>query len=420
MTDRAIRILGICTTITLLLVVTPGGRTALAQEAEEHSSTDEGSGGGGRYWQDHFSLHGFLTLGYAELDVAVPGDRSADEVVLGLEEDGSFPYGNGALNLRYDFAAKHSLILQLAVSDLGDSPLDGVGGDLELDWLFYQWQLGTKTQLRLGRQPAPVGIFNELRDVGVILPFFRPSFVFYREGSIFSETIDGVGLSHRFSAEKPWSLDADLYYGEFEVLEQGTAINEDIERVDATNALGGQLWLNTPVEGLRVGLGGLQWDVGDESGFSREEETWTSWYASLDGVFEHFVVRSEYRRVDFGLISVADGQELDVALDNYYWQIGWLVTEKLRAFLQGEYFDIGQSSDFYVDGRTRSRGRQDTGAVVSYDFRPDLILKVEYHEVENDVSRGNEIVFGPGGVRVRPIYERIESDYSIVSLAMSF
>ncbi|MCB1034150.1 MAG: hypothetical protein KDD47_09990, partial [Acidobacteria bacterium] len=103
------------------------------------------------YWDRHFSLHGFLTLGYADLGVQTKGVRSADEVVLGLEEDGSFPYGNGALNLRFDPSENHSFILQVAVSDLGDSPVDDVGEDVELDWLFYQWQINPTTRLRVGR-----------------------------------------------------------------------------------------------------------------------------------------------------------------------------------------------------------------------------------------------------------------------------
>ena len=372
------------------------------------------------YWDRHFSLHGFLTLGYADLGVQTKGVRSADEVVLGLEEDGSFPYGNGALNLRFDPSENHSFILQVAVSDLGDSPVDDVGEDVELDWLFYQWQINPTTRLRVGRQPVAAGIFNELRDVGVVLPFFRPAFVFYREGAIFSETVDGVGLSHRFFDGSDWSLDADVYYGTFEVLEQGTEINQQIVQVDVTNALGAQLWLSTPVDGLRFGLGALRWDVGEESSFSREEETWKSWYASIDGVFNRFVVRSEYRRVDFDIVSEVDGSLLGVALDSYYWQLGWLVTEKLRTFVQVEYFDAATIAPFYVGGEARSRGRKDSGAVISYDFLPNLVLKAEYHEVENDVFARNDLVFGPDGVQVQAVFDKLESDYTILSLAMSF
>lgn len=389
--------------------------------AETNEGQDEGAAEKPRnYWQSHFSVHGYLNFGYADLGVEVKGLRTADEAILGLEEDGSFPYGNGALNIRFDPASRHSFILQLAVSDLGDSPVDDFEDDIELDWLFYQFEPTDNTRVRIGRLPAPAGIFNELRDVGVVLPFFRPAFTFYREGALFSETIDGAGINHHFFAGSAWSLEADLYYGEFSILEQGGGFNAPVTEVDVSNALGTQLWLNTPVSDLRFGLGALQWDVGEKSAFNTKEVTWKSWYLSVDGVFERFVARSEYRRLEFDVLSSQVPVPVALEVEFYYLQLGWNATQKLAFYLQPEVTDITQNAVTFAGGATNSRDRLDTGISVVYSLRPNVIFKGEYHEVESEQPVGSELIFGPFGPTVRVLYDTFESDYSIVSVALSF
>ena len=126
---------------------------------------------------------------------------------------------------------------------------------IELDWAFYERRLADNTSIKVGRVQIPLGIFNEIRDVGTILPFYRPPFVMYREGTFTSETVDGVVLSHTFAAESDWSLDFDVYGGEWELVEtdfQVETAEPFIAR--AEDAWGVQLWLNTPLSGLRFGL----------------------------------------------------------------------------------------------------------------------------------------------------------------------
>lgn len=405
-------------TSRLILLVCLLGTAVSAQEGGQ--DTAEAGVEEPSYWKEHFALHGFVNLGFAQLEENDQGQRTADDIILGLNDDGEL-YGNAALNLRYTPAPKHAFVLQLAASHLGDSPVDDLGSEIELDWFFYQFQVTPTTHVRLGRQPAPAGIFNELRDVGVLLPFFRPAFTFYREGAFFSETIDGIGISHQFFDNEPWSLDASLYYGEFDVLEQGSGIMDEVVEVDVTNALGGQLWLNTPAPGaLRFGLGALRWDTGQESGFSLQEETWTSEYFSIDWELERFVFRAEYRQVDVNLDATNLNTDLRVGLDLYYWQLGWHATESLSLYVQPEYTDIQQMTDIFVGGERSSRDRQDTGFGARYEFTPSLVLKAEYHDVESELRVADVPIFGPSGLKLGVVYETFEGNYGIVSFAASF
>ena len=107
-------------------------------------------------------------------------------------------------------------------------------------------------------------------------------------------------------------------------------------------------------------------------------------------------------------------------MEAFYWQLGWLPTEKLSIFVQEELYDVSQTADIFVDGVSRFRDRKDTAFGVSYSFLPNLVLKAEHHEVENQASVRNEIVFGPGGIKIRQVIESFDADYSILSLATSF
>ncbi|MDY7094699.1 MAG: hypothetical protein SX243_17140, partial [Acidobacteriota bacterium] len=372
------------------------GGTTLAQESEaaaSGSSEDTALSATTSYWNDHFSLHGYLTLAYADAELTVgPELLTGDEVMLGIEGDGTFPYGNAAVNLRFDPSPRHSFTLQLAAAELGTSPADDFQGKLELDWFFYQAELTDHTWLRLGRHPVPAGLFNEIRDVGVILPFFRPAYVFYREGALLSETVDGVALTQELFVDQPWGAEATVYYGEFDVLQQGLGFLNTVLEEEADNAVGAQLWISSPIEGLRLGVGGSQWDINAVNPLiSSDESEWKAWHASAEYLTGRWTLRGEYRRVktDFLL----DGSHLLSANGhNYYLQVGARISQRLSVYVQPEASETQQSGPLFLDPPEKSRDRQDIGFSVVFEATPNLVFKVEYHDVESEISVATEIV----------------------------
>jgi len=392
--------------------------SSLLSVAEEDDG--DGASSGRSYWDDHFQLHGYLTSAYSdyEPDSTAPF-RSSDEIVLGLDEDGTFDYRTAALQLRFDPNPKNTFVVQLSHRRLGESPIKDAEDDVELDWLFYEYKFGDDTSIKLGRVPVPLGIFNEYRDVGTLLPFFRPSFNFYREGSFVSETVDGVVFHHRFGSSSEWSLDADAYYGEWDLLESGSATNAALFEAEVSNAFGLQLWLNTPVDGLRFGLGGQSYDVSESSGFNIEEATWDSWYLSFDGSFEKFVARGEYKWLEFPVDNNASpGGE--ATTDNYYFQLGWLPVEKLGFYLQQEFGGVEQTSLIFLNPLDFNQ-REDLGFAINYSFLPGVVAKAEYHEQSFDLAVGAIPSFFPdGSFKVDVLFEEFESEYFIFSLSLSF
>ena len=310
-------------------------------------------------WVDRLEIHGHLSVAFTEAtSTGLSGTLPSDEI-LGLSEDGSFDFRNAALQVRFAAADNHNFVLQLSHQKLGDSVLEQVNDDIEIDWLFWDWQIGPRTDLRLGRLPTPAGLFNEVRDVGTVLPFFRPAFNFYREGSLFSETVDGVGITHRFFDDSAWSLEANLYAGEFEIFEQGSAVDDDFIEVNASDAVGVQFWPQHSLEwcalrSWRIALRRRgRKPVQPHRNHLGDLVTPASKRISIAGFCVRSIGSSSFPfRLRSGPVETSD-----VAAT--YWQLGWRPSDRWSAYLQGELTDIEQRSAIYVGGSFETDDRDD-------------------------------------------------------------
>jgi len=372
---------------------------------------------------EKLQIHGFLTQAFATADFLDGGfaSPSANESALGISEDGTTDYRFLALQFRYEISPKDLVVIQLSSRALGFSPIDQVEDEIELDWAFYERRIGDHTSLKVGRVQIPIGIYNEIRDVGTILPFYRPPFTFYREGSFTSETVDGLALSHTFFPRSAWSLDADFYGGEWDQFEVAPDAPEAAAFARAEDAFGFQLWLQTPVQGLRFGFGGHRKKL--SGGVFRppgvKGETIEDWYVSVDASLSRFVFRSEYHEFD-PTLNLPPAPPIFLTLSAWYAQLGYLATDKVQLWLQYEV--AGVESDSAIQTRPEDRDdRTDLGFSFNYLFRPNLVLKLEYHEVEEEQSLLVPVPAPGGGFLLDPmLFEADDGSYTILSLSASF
>ncbi len=376
------------------------------------------------------TVHGFLTQAYATADYSEGGfvNPTQDEVAFGIPEDGTFDYRRLAIQFRYEISPKDIMIIQLSSRSLGTSPVQDVEDEVELDWAFYERRIGDSTGLKIGRVQVPLGIFNEIRDVGTILPFYRPSFVFYGEGTFTSETIDGVVLSHVFAPESSWSLEADFYVGEWDLIELSPFVPGGAALIArAQDAYGFQLWLNTPLQDLRLGLGLNSKKVSDGIPEFREPgttDTADEIYFSFDYTGERLVLRGEFLEQTLSPNSRLFGGEFQ----RYYVQLGYNATQKIRVFLQQEWVDaLSKKEDFALPFGIPAtedvdfKFKRDTGISLNYIFSPNLVLKLEHHFNVDFEQFIIVPVFTPGGPALQPLYDTAEDgEYSILSFSVSF
>jgi hypothetical protein len=344
--------------------------------------------------EERLAIHGFLSQAYGLTD----GNQ-----ILGITEEGTTDYRTAALQVRYTMSERGSFALQLSHERLGESPLARFREDVELDWVFYQHEISDSTEVKVGRVPIPLGIYNEILDVGTVLPFYRPPVAFTSELAFSSETVDGAVLSHAFAADTAWPLDLDLYYGRWDSIE---IFGGQTGKAVATDAVGLQAWLRTPVQGLRFGLAGQQFTLRD--GIIRppgQEDRARLWQASVDGVFSRLTVRTEYRRVDYRRSpAFAEAQ-----VDAYYAELALRLTSRLaltvhaarvELLLEDPFFHL----DFELD--------RDLAAGLKVAFSSAVVAKLEVHW--NRGTMQVESPIDPTGATVP------ETTYGILSLSTSF
>jgi hypothetical protein len=252
-----------------------------------------------------------------------------------------------------------------------------------------------------------MGISNETRFQGTLLPFYRVPVGFYSEGGFTSETLNGVVLTHKINPASPWLLSATIFAGEFDYLQasslpatETTPAAYIVGPARARNLLGTQLWLQTPLTGFRVGAGA---DRREDEGVLTEQISGsgatTEIWGSLDGNFDELVARAEARRTEFG----RGGS----VYKSYYAQLGYRFTEALMVTAQADATDLSIS---IPGGLFKLPYNRDNAVGAAYTFVPNIVGKFEFHDADGYSNEAPVNFTGPP----------IESQYFILSLSVAF
>jgi hypothetical protein len=309
-------------------------------------------------------VHGYLSQAYGV---------AREHPFLGIPTEGTTDYRTLALQFRYALTSKDTFVVQLSHERFGTSPFAGMKPDVALDWGFYERRVTDTFSFRAGKITLPIGIYNEIRNVGTLLPFYRPAFNFYGEGAFASGTLDGVMLTYNVAPESRWSTDVDVYYGGWDLIEVDPSTAQALKG-RSKDHIGAQAWLTTPVKGLRVGGGASRWTLRDQFVAPPDPKTTIKeWHASVDGVFDRFTLRGE--RMD---VHLRRGRYSSVNA-----QLGVNLSHKLKLNLQADVadlkFEIPLPPDFQNVFLFDRPFNQDYAVGVNYVFGSALVLKLEHH-----------------------------------------
>lgn len=190
---------------------------------------------------DRLTLHASLNAGYAKSDSLQ---------VLGIPREGTVDYRVMTLQLRYALSPQDAFVVQLLNRRLGSSPLAGVINDVTTQWAYWQHKEGAVT-FKVGRNPLPRGLLNEVRYIGTVLPFFRVPFEI--SGDAF-DAVDGVVVSSRRNLGSGFSVEGHGHFGASENRSvRATATELTVRSSRAHNMVGAQGYLDAP-GGVRLGL----------------------------------------------------------------------------------------------------------------------------------------------------------------------
>jgi len=334
---------------------------------------------------EKLQIHGHLTQAYG---------ASTGPTVLGIPDDGTTDYRTVALQFRYDHDDRNAFVIQFNHQRLASDTL--FQDDVELDWAFYQRRIGDHTQVRVGRILTPLGLLNEVRDVGTVLPFYRVPETFYGEASFSLETIDGLSVSHTFEGSSG-SLELIGYFGGWDSVDQGPG---GIAEGRIEEGIGLTAIVETAVEGLRFGAGYNEHKAAGGLVPEGTRQPRDFWWASaeLDRDRYSFIVEL-FRRDRF------------VALDEGgYAQASFWPKERLGLHVQTEHHDLTRSEPIFQDLNPIDLV-EDYAAGFSFLFGSHAMVKGEYHW---SMARNAD------GVGLFATDEEARFEYYVISLAVSF
>lgn len=347
---------------------------------------------------DRLLIHGYLTQGYATTNASM---------ILGIPSDGTFDYRRIALLFRFKATPNDAFVVQLADRRLGESRINDFTPEVQLDWAFYERRLGDNGTLRIGKAPIPMGISNETRFQGTSLPFYRVPFGFYSEGGFTSETLNGAVFTRKLNSGSVWMLTGSLFAGEFDYLQAASLPATDssvaafvVGNARARNLLGAQVWLQTPLTGLRVGAGAARRE--DEgplveliSGSGATKDVW----ASIDGNFDRLTARAEFRRLAFGTGGAT--------YKTNYEQIGYRILDPLLVTVQRDATDVTTQTPI---GEFKIPYDRDRAIGIAYTFAPNVVGKLEFHDADGYTNEAIVNFQGPA----------MDNRYIILSASVAF
>ena len=361
--------------------------------------------------QSKLRVFGHLTQGFAISD---------EHQIFGIPTSGSSDYRNLALQFRYDIDPKNNLIVQIAHKRLGKHPAQSEADDVELDWGFFEHHFSPEIFLKFGKVQMPLGIYNELRDVSVLLPFYRAPSSVYSESRASGEYVNGIVFGYSTKLGKDWRFRSDVFAGQWSWLEWlliapilSNELSVKLGTVDIEKAFGSQAWLMTPIDGLRFGFSGYFGDT--ENGLSEllsgiKAPSLTSYLFSVEGDFDRFLVRAEDN-----IISVVNSP---FYMNSYYVQSGVNIWSN---FVLNAQYEVVDFKDFIVTydlgivplGKKISRKiHEDFGVGLNYTFSSNIVIKLEVHSTNGFfVEDQFTTPYLPDALRTR---------YAILSLATSF
>lgn len=307
--------------------------------------------------------------------------------------DGDNEYLYGAERGRFD-SASFTLVLHatpfkflrlVAAQEVG---IDGLGEELEveLDYVFADLTVSDWLDLIVGVGPFPSGVFTEIYDVGTLRPFLALPQGIYGFNGALGENLMGIqvrfhaplgsvagielllfGGAAQFESKLPflvYELESDASAAELE------ALDED-ETEGLSHLVGARAVLQTPLEGLALGVSGYIGDSDEENELRPEAED--ELHAVVTG-FATFIDEPITLRLEY-LYGALEGAQLHAA----YLEATYELTAEWHIALRGDLARFELPED--PRGAESLTEHLDFAFGLSYWIGSDFTVQAAYHFV---------------------------------------
>lgn len=306
---------------------------------------------------DRITWHASLNAGYA---------RTSDLPTLGIPQKGTSDYRIFTFQSRYKISDKDEFVAQFLNRRFGTSPLAGAINDVTAQWAYWRHRSdvgSTVVDLKVGRTPLPRGLLNEVRYIGSVLPFYRPSMEVYSDAF---DALDGAVVSARRAIGSA-SVEGHAFFGGSDwrsIVTTTAGLEARIQRME--NFYGSQVYLDIPFANIRLGGYASRMEVRTAT----TKGMMTNTMVSAQSQFSRFTLRAEQSNLN-GFTPSRDNH-------HKYGQIIAQVTDKVA--LAGET-TISRSRLFFTNAALRSvlPSVTNVGAASIITLVPGTQLKFEHH-----------------------------------------
>ena len=328
-------------------------------------------------------VHGFVSQGYI---------ASSEYNYLGESSSGSFKFTEAGLNGSINPWARTRVAAQIFTYDVGPAGLY----DVVLDYATVEYTVNDQAGFRLGRLRRPEGIYNDIQDVDLArTSVLLPQGMYNARWRDFYVSVDGAEFFGTMSLKQAGGLSYELYYGlQHPRLDGGLALQKanlptfaELTWINSPKLGGGQLWWNTPVEGLRAGVA-LNTDQDltfrTVTGRLSKGSPFTQHY-SLEYVHDAWTFQAEYLRFRINYLNTEGGLPPSTKLIE---PDSWYASAARRL---GRKFELGgYYTEYYADVHNRhgaglpfpeDAAQKDTALSLRFDPSDRWIFKVESHYI---------------------------------------
>jgi hypothetical protein len=230
--------------------------------------------------------------------------------------------------------------------------------------------------VKLGRDPLPRGLFNEIRYIGTLLPLYRVGGT-----GVYGETfeyIDGAVLAKKFDLGSDWALESSVFGGGFSLkasipTQTGIAVVNQREE----GPIGTQVFLQTPIRGVKFGgfASSFQPTPAATLPDSLRPKRNTSYMLSADATFDRVFARSEFQVIKADAPGYVD-------VNGWYVQAGVKPHEQVT--VTAEYGALNNNLRFAAPVSNEINMPVSKELIIGIAWKPSaqVAFKVEGHRYE--------------------------------------
>lgn len=296
---------------------------------------------------------------------------------------GSFQMTEVGLNLTKELTDK----LRFGIQAFAQNFAPGGNFNLQADWFYIDYRWRDWFGLRAGRLKIPFGFYNEINDVDAArVPILLPQSTYPIQGRNFLFAQTGGELYGFARSRSAGALDYRLYFGTIFIdpailVPPGAGVELQL---NVRYVVGGRLFWETPLEGLRIGASVLAvhldanaFAAGTTMAFPIANQSLLS-MASAEYVAQRLALRAEYALWHTSQESVIPESNLTGTSERSYAMVTYRAASWFRpALYYALYFRDLHNRD--ADSTMR---QNDVALTLRFDLNDNLIVKAEGHFME--------------------------------------